>query len=77
MSQLHCLSEELRSGLTEELQLNQKQNAGSPLKSITVARICKVAEISPLGSNPEIRLSPPLPPSAANPSGSSQTDLHQ
>lgn len=29
MSQLHCLSEELRSGLAEEPQLNQKQNPGS------------------------------------------------
>lgn len=68
MSQLHFLSEELWSGLAEESQLNQKPNPGAPLKSVTVARVCKGGEISPLGSTPRIRLSPPPTPSAAKPS---------
>lgn len=64
MSQLHCLSEELQSGLAEEPQKERKPKAKSrfPTQTIPASRVCKGAEISHQGFNPGTRLSLPLPP---------------
>lgn len=60
MSQLHCLSEELRSGLEESQQ--ECKPSQTPTQTIPASRVCKTAQISCQGSNPETRLSPPLAP---------------
>lgn len=64
MSQLHCLSEELRSGLAEEPQQKRKPKAKSrhPTQTIPASRVCKRTEISCMASNLRTRLSLSLQP---------------